>query len=581
MRPRQRPSFFADHLRVVTGVFWLLTVVVLLRLVDLQIIRYRTFAAEAEDQHQVTAQLLPKRGEVLVRDRFSGGKLFPLAANRTYYLLYAVPKDVTDPTVVSRTLDPLIELDEASILARLTKPGDIYEPLAHGLTDEERARIERLSLPGIRFADEELRYYPERRVGSHLTGFVGYVGDQRKGQYGIEGQYEATLAGKAGTLQTERDAAGFEIAIGNRALQAASDGSDIILTIDRTIEYQACSKLDAWVLQHGASQGSLVILNPKTGAILALCGTPDFDPNDYGAEKDITVFANPVISSTYEPGSVFKPMTMAAALDLGRVTPETTYEDTGEVRIGKYTIKNSDSKAHGVQTMMKVLEESLNTGAIFAVQQIGNQPFFDYVKAFGFGTTTGVGLPGEEAGNISSLKQDKDIYSATASYGQGITVTPLQLAAAYAAIANQGKLMKPYVVEEILHADGRQEKTEPTVVRQVVTPRTATTLGAMLVNVVRKGHGQRAGVPGYFVAGKTGTAQVPYKDRRGYEPGVTIGTFAGFAPVHDPQFVMVVRVDRPKDVQFAESSAAPLFGQLAEFLLHYFEVPPQETVEKP
>lgn len=578
MRYRRRTSFFEDRLSVLRAVFLAFAGLIVVRLFWLQIIQHETYAAQAEGQHRIEAELLPRRGDILVRDRFSGNKLFPWATNRRYHLLYAIPKDIPEPLAVARALDPYVDLDEAQLLKRLDRPGDVYEPVAHGLTDERMGVVEALNLPGVHFQDEDLRYYPEKQLGSHVLGFVGFVKDQRKGQYGIEEYFEDELSGQRGRVKGERDATGRTIATGDRQLKRPIDGSDVLLTIDRTLQYEACSKLDAWVLQHGANHGTLVILDPKSGAVLALCGAPDFDPNAYADQTDITVYANPAVFSTYEPGSVFKPFTMAAALDLGRVTPETTYEDTGEVKIGSFTIRNSDLKAHGVQSMTQVLEQSLNTGAIFAAQQVGNDPFQDYVKAFGFGTKTEVTLPGEQPGDISLLRKGKDIYTATASYGQGITVTPLQLAAAYAAIANQGKLMKPYIVESIIRPDGSTVSTAPTMVRQVISPKTASTLSAMLVNVVRKGHGQRAGVPGYFVAGKTGTAQIPYKDKRGYEPGVTIGTFAGFAPVSDPKFVMVVRIDRPKDVQFAESSAAPLFGQMAQFLLNYYEVPPEESI---
>ncbi len=576
---RQRELWWADRLNVLAGFFVVFAVAIVVRLADLQLFRHGYFAALAEDQHQISSTVPPTRGEIFVRDQFSGGKLFPLATNRRYHLLYAVPKDVENPQVVARVLDPYLALDESTIFARLNKPGDIYEPLAHGLTDQEQATIESLGLRGVAFQDESLRYYPEGRIGSHVLGFVGYVGDEKKGQYGIEEAFEKALAGSPGSVVAERDARGRAIAIGTREVTPATRGADIVLTIDRTVQYEACTKLDAWVRQHGADSGSLVILNPKTGAVLAFCGTPDFDPNAYGDETDVNVFVNPVIYNAYEPGSVFKPMTMAAALDLGKVTPETTYEDTGEVKIGSFTIKNSDAKAYGVQSMTQVLGKSLNTGAIFVEQQVGNQLFADYVKAFGFGARTDIELPGELAGDVSSLEKNKDIYGATASFGQGITVTPLQLAAAYGAIANQGRLMKPYVVESIIGQDGEPIVTPSVQIRQVISQRTAATLSAMLVNVVENGHGQRAGVPGYFVAGKTGTAQIPAKDKRGYEPDVTIGTFAGFAPVNDPKFVMVVRVDRPRDVQFAESSAAPLFGQLAQFLVHYLEIPPSRTIE--
>lgn len=574
-----RASPLQHRVRVLRAIAIVSSVALIVRLADLQLLRHGTFEAQAQGQHGVQAELPPTRGEILARDRFSGGQLFPLATNRRYHLLYAVPKDIPDPQAVAQALDPLLpDVNEGSLLKRLAKPGDVYEPLAHGLTDQDKARVEALQLPGIALADEPLRYYPESAVGAHLLGFVGYDGDVRKGRYGLEDAYDDLLAGKPGALVGVRDAAGRAIATADRVLERPQDGASLILTIDRSIQYEACTKLNAWVEQHGATQGALVILDPKTGAVLALCGSPGFDPNAYDEARDVAVFSNPATSAPYEPGSVFKPFTMSMALDLNQVTPQTTYEDAGEVQIGGFRIKNSDGQAHGVKTMMQVLEESLNTGAIFAAQTVGDRPFEDYAKAFGFGAPTGIDLY-EERGTLASLKQHKPIYTATASYGQGITVTPLQLAAAYGALANGGRLLRPYVVEEIVHPDGQRERTAPHVVRQVVSQRTAATLGAMLVNVVRNGHGKRAGVPGYFVAGKTGTAQIPFKDKRGYEPDATIGTFAGFAPVNDPQFVMVIRVDRPKDVQFAESSAAPLFGQLAQFLLHYLGVPPQEAVE--
>ncbi len=352
-----------------------------------------------------------------------------------------------------------------------------------------------------------------------------------------------------------------------------------MLTIDKNIQYTACTALQQAVQKHGASGGSLVVLEPATGAVRALCNAPDFDPNAYAAVADQARFTNAALSSPYEPGSVFKAITMAAALGEGVVTPETTYEDTGQVVIGPDTIKNSDGKAHGRQTMTQVLDESLNTGAVFASRLVGGAKFLDYVKRFGFGEPTGIELPEERSGNLASLKGRNDIYLATASFGQGITATPLQLAAAFGAIANRGQLMRPYVVQAVAKPDGRTEVTSPTSVRQVVSPEVARTLSAMLVSVVEVGHGKRAGVPGYYVAGKTGTAEVAGVAKLGYQQNKNIGSFVGFAPVDDPKFVMLVRVDEPKDVVFAESSAAPVFGEVAKFLLQYYQVPPSRPVK--
>jgi cell division protein FtsI (penicillin-binding protein 3)/stage V sporulation protein D (sporulation-specific penicillin-binding protein) len=319
-------------------------------------------------------------------------------------------------------------------------------------------------------------------------------------------------------------------------------------------------------------------MEPDTGAILALCNVPTYDPNEYSKVEDVGVFNNPAIFEAYEPGSIFKPITMAAAIDAGRVTPNTLFEDTGSVQIGQHTIRNSDGKAHGWQTMTQVLEESLNTGTIFAVRELGARPFLKYVEDFGFGAATGVELDTEAPGNIESLRKKGDIWSATGSFGQGITATPLQMVVAFGALANGGKLMTPHVVAERVSADGQTSKVAPQEIRQVITKRASALVGGMLANVVENGHGKRAAVPGYWVAGKTGTAQIARTDGQGYEKDDSIGSFVGYAPVDDPAFVMLVKLVRPRDVEWAESSAAPLFGDIAKFLLQYLQIPPERPV---
>lgn len=557
---------------VLAGVFLALIVV---RLFSLQILQHGFYQALAEGQHSLYEQLFPTRGRIFATERGST-QLFPLATNEPLKLVYANPSRITDdPAIMAERLEPILGVDRETLRERLSKTNDRYEPLKHAVREAEVKKIRELGYAGIEFSDELVRLYPEGRAGSQVLGFLGFEGDQRKGQYGIEGAFDQELAGEVGHLAAERDAAGRWIATGSRSIEPAKDGDDIVLTIDRAIQHEACTKLDQAVQKHGADGGSVVVLDPTTGAVLAMCGSPDFDPNEYAKTEDPSAFLNPAIFAQYEPGSIMKPTTMAAALDLGKVTPSTTYTDEGSVTIGKYTIKNSDAKAHGVQTMTQVLEQSLNTGAIFAMRQVGPRAFESYLQKFGFGKKTGIELQGEAAGDVSALKDGKEIYAATGSYGQGLTVTPLQLTAAFGAIANRGVLMKPHIVKEIRHPDGTKTETQPTEVRNVISPQTATTLSAMLVNVVRNGHGKRAGVVGYYIAGKTGTAQVPKQDGPGYEPNITIGSFGGFGPVEDPAFVMVVRIDRPRDVQFAESSAAPLFGEIAEFILQYFDLPPK------
>lgn len=546
------------------------------RLFVLQVLSHRFYAALASNQHSIFEELFPERGSVYLRDPKSPDGVFPAIINKNAYLAYADGRLVENPADAARKLAPVLEADEAMLFAKLSRKDDPYEPLGKNLDDAKAAQVKALDVKGVALAREQHRYYPEGASLSHVTGFLGSNDKgERVGRYGIEGFWNDRLAGKPGHIEAEKDPIGRWIGAADRDFRPAQDGERLTLTIDRSIQYMACEKLRAAVAKHGADGGSVVIMEPKTGAVLALCNAPDYDPNDFSKVDDLRRFNDPAIFAAYEPGSIFKPFTLVAALDAGKVSPGTTYEDTGSVVIGPYTIRNSDGKGHGIQTMTQVLEESLNTGTIFAVRKLGPKSFLRYVESFGFGSPTGIELDTEAAGDVEALRKKGEIWSATASFGQGITATPIQIVTAFGAIANGGKLMAPHVVSEIRRDDGTVEKVEPKAVRQVITKRAAGLMGGMLVNVVERGHGKRAGVPGYYVAGKTGTAQVSRGDGLGYEKNAFIGSFVGYAPVDDPAFVMLVKIDRPRDVDWAESSAAPLFGDIAKFLLQYLEIPPE------
>ncbi|MFA6106452.1 MAG: penicillin-binding protein 2 [Patescibacteria group bacterium] len=437
------------------------------------------------------------------------------------------------------------------------------------------------ALPGFGHAMETFRYYPEGNMGANILGFVGYEGEKKEGRYGLEEYFNEELAGKPGSLKTERDATGDLIIINDRQFTRPEPGADMVLTIDRNIQFAACQKLNAAVSRHGADGGSVIILEPESGRVIAMCSSPDFDPNNYKEISNIKYYNNSGIFGLYEPGSIFKVITMAAGLDQEKITPETTYTDSGVVKIANYEIKNSDLKAHGECTMNKVLEQSLNTGVIYVMRKTGPEVFADYVRNFGFGERTGIELSAEGKGDIGnlSLKENEELYAATASFGQGISATPLQMVTAYAAIANGGILMKPYIVKEIIRPNGEKITAGAKEIRRVISERAAALLGGMMVNVVENGHGKMAGVKGYFVAGKTGTAQVPRSDGRGYETNSHVGSFAGFAPADEPKFVMIVKIDHPRDVEWAESSAAPLFGEIADYVLHYYKVPAEREVK--
>lgn len=564
-----------DRLTVISIGFIIFSALVLIKLGYIQLVDAQNLKNIGKKQHFSTRVLKPTRGQIFIQDQRSN-QLYPVATDRRYFLLSAVTKSIADPLALARKLTPLLGLAEdkvQEIADKLSKKTDVYESIKHKLTEEEKKSIAGLADGNLRFSEENFRYYPEKNILAQVLGFVGYKGDELVGRYGLEGYFEKLLAGISGEYTYEKDASGRLIPIADRSLSAVKDGSSLVLTIDRSIQFAVCQSLAKWGLKVEAESGEVVVVDPKSGEIMAMCNYPDFDPNKYNEVEDIGVYNNKAVSEPYEPGSVFKAFTMAAALDQNKVTPLTVYNDTGVEEIAGFKIKNSDGKAHGLTTMTEVLESSLNTGAIFAARSVGPEKFREYLKAFGFGEMTEVTLASERAGNLSSLNQGHEIDMATGSYGQGITATPLQIALAFSAIANGGVLMKPLIVKEIQEPLGKIQKFQPQSVRQVISQQTAITLSGMLASVVKYGHAKHAAVDGYFIAGKTGTAQVYDPATKKYSTSLTNHTFAGFAPVENPRFVVVAHFKYPKNAAWADSSTAPLFGEIAQYLLNYLKVP--------
>lgn len=641
-----------NRLRLVVAIIFLLSGALVYKLFSVQIRQCDLYTALASSQHQVFSQLAPERGKIFLSEEINGQeKLYPLATNKDFSSIYAVPKEIVNPRELAEKLftffdepylntgtdsnvsssTPNSTTSEASLilasstsasasstkekiindyLKKLDKPGDPYESLDKKLGTEDllkffaflastssapvaatdlelrneqvvykkEATTTKFVLPGFGFDLEKYRYYPEKEIGSHLLGFVSRSEEEANGRYGLEEFFNDDLFGKYGSLKSERAGQSNTVIVNDREYVKPENGSDLALTVDRNVEFVACEKLKEAVKKHGADGGSVIILNPKTGAIIAMCSVPDFDPNNYQDVKNIRVYNNPAIFDQYEPGSVFKVVTMAIAIDQNKVSPATTYNDPGELMIKGWNkpIRNSDfdtKGGHGVVDMNTVLENSLNTGAIFAMRQVGPKVFADYVRNFGFGERTGIELGSESPGNIGNLLENKvkEIDAATASFGQGIAVTPLQMIMPYQAIANKGILMKPYIVKSIIRSDGKTEEVIPKQIRRVISAKTADTMSAMLVNVVEKGHSSKAYIQGYYIGGKTGTAQIP--SAGGYLKNQYIHTFIGIAPIEDPTFVMLIKMDNPKDVTYAEGSVVPLWKDIADFMLKYYQVP--------
>lgn len=566
----------ADNpLRTASIIVLLMAAIIVVRLFVLQVIDRKYYSVLAVNNHEIYKQLYPRRGSILLQDTRDKTKEYPAAVNRQYYLLYAVPRDIP-PDKINSTADFLSGIlahtpeEKANLLAKLSKSGDPYEPIAKKVSEDTIDQIRSANLSGINVIGQEFRYYPEINLAANVLGFTGQnENGDLSGRYGIEGFWDNSLTGKSGFLAGERGALGSLIPLADRTLKQAEDGVDLLLTIDRNLQYKACESLRKGYEKYEAKSASLILMNPKTGAILAMCSLPDFDPNNYSAVENVGVYNNTTIFTPYEPGSVFKPIIMSVALDLGLVNPFTTFVDTGERIINGRKIHNALEKKYGLVTMTNVLESSINTGMIWVEEKIGQKRFKEYVEKFGFGKKTGIGLETETAGDISSLSKSAEIYNAVGSFGQGLTATPLQLVTAYAALANGGKMPKPYIVDEVRYPNGKVEKTESQT-EVVISPNADKLITAMLISVVERGGSKVTKMSDYYVAGKTGTAQIA--SRGEYAADDTNHTFIGYFPASDPKFVLLVKYETPK-ANWAESTAAPVFKDIAKFSLDYYGIP--------
>jgi cell division protein FtsI/penicillin-binding protein 2 len=565
------------HWRVHTLAFFVFfaALSILFRLYGLSVTSSRKYEAIAENQHVLSEEISPHRGELFLADTAGA---YPLAVNRERFLVYVVPKDIDDRTLVSSRLAAITGVDRAEIEHRLTRMTSLFEVVKKKLSDDEVRSIRDLHAKGVYLLPETYRYYPGGELASQVVGFMGFDRDTVAGRYGVESYWENELRGNPGSMMQEQDAGGRWIPLTDREVRPAKNGDDLTLTIRRGIQYEVEKRLKESVEEYEADGGTVVVMEPSTGRVLAMVSYPQFDPNEYAKVKDMSVFLNPAVSLPYEAGSVMKAFTEAIGLDAGKITPESTYTDTGVVNEGGFAIRNAEDKVYGVQTMTNALEQSINTGMIHIERLVGNKKFVDYLRRFGFGQKTGIELPSELAGdlhNLGDIRSNVNFY--TASFGQGITVTPLQLASAYSALANGGVLMKPRIVEKIARSDGSEERIEPQEVRRVVSADTAEKIGVMLRSVVLNGHGKKAAVSGYAVGGKTGTAQIARTDGPGYEEGKNIGSFVGYAPLDEPKFTVAVKIVNPRKAEWAESSAAPVFQKVMKFLLEYERIPPTET----
>lgn len=551
--------------------FAFFALVIILRLYDLQIRKGEYYEVQALGQQVSFEKVPPKRGAIFLKN----GEL-PIAQTKIKYWLYISPQKMPDSILESQSeiLSSILGIEKDD-MAYIMSQGKTNK---QEISENIKEKIISKHMKGVYIEEVFTRVYPQ---GNFAAQVIGFVNEDGNGQYGVEHYYNEILKGNEFTIEKERSIFSFlnfgDDFSNNNTL---GNGNDIWLTLDYNIQYFATKLLKEAKQDWDIDSGQIIVIEPSTGKILALVEYPSFDPNNYGEENDLGIFINSSVQKVFEPGSVMKAITMAAGIEEGLVTPEMTYIDEGIIEVGGPPIYNFDRRVWGEQSMIDVLEESINTGAVFVQQELGNKLFFKYVEKFGFNKKTGIDLHGEISSKNITLKNGYPRDFATASFGQGVELTAIQLVSAFSVLANGGKMMRPYIVEKIIKPTGQSQITEPKEVGQVISATTAAKLTAMLVSVVKNGSGRRAKISGYYIAGKTGTAQVA-KRTGGYYEHNTIHSFLGYFPALQPQALILVKLDNPKGIGSAGYSTVPIFKELAKYIIDLKQIPPSQPYVAP
>jgi len=545
-----------------------LFVCVIARLFYWQIVKAEMLSELAQSQYNGIVRVLPRRGEIKTSDGF------PIAANKVSYLIFLNPTEVKNKTLTINALSSLLDVPKASISSQLL-PDRLWVSIKSGVSASKKGEIEKMQIPGVGFEEYYSRFYPEASIAAHLVGFVGKnEGGQDKGYVGLEGFYDRLLRGKERYTLELHDALRRPILSRRIDNARSSDGSNLALSLDRSVQFLAEQKLKDGIERYGALGGMVGIMDPTTGGIVAMASFPSFSPQKYG-EYDESLYTNPFITNTYEPGSTIKPIIMASALDSGLITPQTKCNICGgPVAVSGYDLHTWNDKYHKDTNMIEVIQHSDNTGMVFVALRLGVDKMISYLTRFGIGELTDIDLQGEIAPTLKPRSAWYDVDLATTGFGQGISVTPIELLTAFSALANEGKIMQPHVVKAFENSNGKTLQIPIKVKGSPISAKTAKVMTEILVNAVEKGEAQWTKLKGYRIAGKTGTASIPVAGH--YDPKNTITSFIGFAPAEKPKFVMLVILDKPTSSVYAAETAAPIFFDIAKELLSYYGIPPSE-----
>jgi len=551
----------------VFSLFILLSCGIIARLFYWQVISAYHLKAEATAQYKLELTIPAQRGSIITSDGYA------IVMNKLASLVYAEPNNIEDSKVFSQLVSGALRIEEASVSALISDSSKMWAPILHKVDEVKIQELKSLNIKGLGFEKEPKRYYPEGSMAAQLLGFVG--SDQNGsdvGYFGLEGYYNRELQGKAGSVTYEKDVNGAPILVGESVRIEPENGSTMILWLDRTIQNIVEQKLFEGIAKYGAKEGSVVVMDPVTGGILAMASYPSYHPGQY-QQFDRELYKNPIVASTYEPGSTFKALIMGAAIDKGLIKPMSIFDEKGPIEVSDYTIRTWNNKYNGPITMTQVLEQSSNVGMVYVGKLLGIGAFVKFIKDVGFGVPTNIDLEDENSPMIRSDRDWKEIDLATASFGQGIAVTPLQMVRAIAAIAHGGWLMEPHMVKKMQYPNERTIDIKPKKVRQVLSSAASQVVTEMMTAAVDNGEAKWAKPKGYRIAGKTGTAQIPVAGH--YDATKTIASFVGFAPADKPRFAMLVTLREPSSSQWGSETAAPLFFAIAKDIFLYMGIPAQ------
>ncbi len=563
------------RIRIITGVVLLLALILVFRLYQVQILDNDLWTAKAEKQYIHTKQDLYSRGSIFFTTR--DGEKVSAASIRSGFLLAMNPTQISDPQMVCDKLEKYLTIPKEKCVDRAGLKERTYVEIEMTLTDEVADEISAMKITGVSLYRNQWRYYPGGDLAAKIIGFVGYsdkTDGAIAGKYGLERYYDDILFRDTEVRSVNLFAEIFSNLGDNNYKKNESPHGDIITTIEPTVARMLDTVLQETNDKYSSDMTGAIIMDPKTGAIYAMNAVPGFDLNDHSTTT-VEYFQNPLVESIYEFGSTIKALTMAAGLDSGVVTRDTTYYDAGSITLNTFTIRNYDGKGRGTVPMQEILNQSLNTGVAYIADKMGREKFRDYFFNYKLGSETGIDQPSEVHGNIENLKLARDVYYATASFGQGIALTPIAATRALATLGNGGYLVTPHLASRIEYEDGTSKDIVYPKGAQVISEKTSEEISTMLTIVVDKalGHGKYS-MPHHTIGAKTGTAQIANPNGGGYYEDKYLHSFFGYFPAYDPKFIIFMYTVQPKGVKYASETLTEPFMNITKFLINYYTIPP-------